>query len=546
MLHDTLFVRTLISLTTLLLFNACTTPILGSGRLSHHVLTIDEDGALLDSATPEGCANTAQLCSQEITRLTRADEKIKFTDKINQLSQFSPDARNAFCIGHGYSSPSPALNKIIIFVHGGLNGHSQSISRSARLLPKIICEDGLYPFFIHWQSSLESSYAEHLLNIRQGKHFEFYMPQALGFVLPVLITDAARGLARSPLALSHLIESDWHGSVFHDDVEDRAVANDLILLNGSSPQDTQITVSTPQPNPPWTWKTWYSGFTYLVTLPTKILIAPFLDAFGTSAWNNMLRRTHILFDRDDQFDFGSELTKDRIIGAQEKLRQRGHQPIGFEGLSSLKPRGILALFTDQLVTSLNLQNQQNQQSGKPPYQVILVGHSAGTIVLNQWLREYGPELNGLVDSIVYMAAATSIRDYQESVWPFLERSQHTKFYNLMLHEKAEAQDNWILPIPIVEQLMIDPGPRGSLLVWIDGFLGNPLTTVDRTLGRYTNLMATIHNTPTSIRGRIFLKVFPIGVDNQPQKHGDFSDPFRFWRSLCWNPNQDNPSDCWTN
>jgi hypothetical protein len=253
----------------------------------------------------------------------------------------------------------------------------------------------------------------------------------------------------------------------------------------------------------------------------------------------MLRRTHILFDRDDQFDFDSELTGTSKTDAQEHPRKQGHQPLGFEGLSSVKPRGALAQFTNKLIKFLN------QPSGKS-YQVILVGHSAGTIVLNQWLREFGPNVKDRVDSIVYMAAASSIRDYQESVWPYLEQSTNTKFYNLMLHEKAEAQDNWVPSIPFIEQLMIDPGPRGSLLIWIDGFLGNPLTTLDRTLGRYTNLMATVHNTPEAIRGKIFLKVFPAAAEGQPQKHGDFSEPFRFWRSRCWIPNQKNVLDCWSN
>ncbi len=335
-------------LSVLLCFSACTTSILGPGRLSDHVITLDEDGILVDTVTPGGCAKTAQVCSLAITRQPRAIEQDRFADKLRQLSQFSPNARDTFCLTHGYASPIPSRNQIIIFVHGGLNGHSQSLSRSARLLPKIICEDGLYPFFVHWESSIQSSYTEHLFNIRQGKHFEFYQPQALAFIVPVLITDTARGLARAPLALSHLIESDWHGSIFHDDAEERATASDLILLHRTSPSNTQLTVSTPHPSPPWTWETWYSGFTYLITVPTKILLSPFIDAFGTSAWSNMLRRTHILFDRDDQFDFASELTKTRTAETQARLTQQGLHPIGFEGLSHQKPRGALALFTDQL------------------------------------------------------------------------------------------------------------------------------------------------------------------------------------------------------
>jgi hypothetical protein len=216
------------ALSVLLFFGACASPVLGPGRLNHHVISLDEDGDLFDTTEQVVCLETAQLCPLELNRQSRTTEELKFADKLQQLAQFSTADQQNFCTTHGYSAPPPVINKIIVFVHGGLNGHSDSLSRSARILAQVICEDGLYPFFIHWESSFQSSYAEHLLNIRQGQHFEIYKPQAFGFVLPVLFTDAARGLARAPLALSHLVESDWHGSIFHDDTEERTVAMDLI------------------------------------------------------------------------------------------------------------------------------------------------------------------------------------------------------------------------------------------------------------------------------------------------------------------------------
>lgn len=58
--------------------------------------------------------------------------------------------------------------RITIFLHGGLNTPTSALERAVDYSDAII-QDGSYPIFINWDSSLTSSYIDHLFNIRQGR-----------------------------------------------------------------------------------------------------------------------------------------------------------------------------------------------------------------------------------------------------------------------------------------------------------------------------------------------------------------------------------------
>ncbi|MDR4494158.1 MAG: hypothetical protein R3B74_07005 [Nitrospirales bacterium] len=50
------------------------------------------------------------------------------------------------------------------------------------------------------------------------------------------------------------------------------------------------------------WDTTAALGRYVVTLPSKLLLSPFIDGIGQGAWHNMLRRTQMLFHREEAFD----------------------------------------------------------------------------------------------------------------------------------------------------------------------------------------------------------------------------------------------------
>jgi hypothetical protein len=177
----------------------------------------------------------------------------------------------------------------------------------------------------------------------------------------------------------------------------------------------------------------------------------------------------------------------------------------------------------------------------------------GAIVLNKIIRDFGDRLP--ISNIVYMAAACSIRDYQDTVWPYLKhpRNRNVQFYNLMLHPKAEAQDS--VPLPVIGEY-VNPVPRGSLLVWLDGFLTNPASPLDTTAGRFTNFVRTVDDTPAEVKGQIHLKVFRKGYlglfrgkgkipdPPDPQRHGGFGEHLKFWKTECLQLDKENTAACW--
>jgi hypothetical protein len=58
--------------------------------------------------------------------------------------------------------------RILLYVHGGLNTAQTSIERVVEYSSQIQ-EDGTYPIFVNWDSSLTSSYRDHLVLLRQGR-----------------------------------------------------------------------------------------------------------------------------------------------------------------------------------------------------------------------------------------------------------------------------------------------------------------------------------------------------------------------------------------
>ena len=264
---------------------------------------------------------------------------------------------------------------------------------------------------------------------------------------------------------------------------------------------------------------------YIVTLPTKIVVAPMIDGMGTSAWNNMLRRVDLLYTIDDEFH------TDRVIS-----QKAWSEPS--LGLARTPVHGGLSRFMQLFIERY----KSDIQSGN--MEIVLVGHSMGAIVLNELIRNFGiyndpasGENFGLFNQIVYMAAACSISHYESTVIPYLARNTKAHFHNLMLGRMAE----------INETNAYDLSPRGSLLVWIDEFLANPLTHRDFTLGRYDNFLMAVHSIPESIRERIHIKSFNTGQKGpgypEPQEHSDFSN-FKFWDKECLGIYPDNQKDCY--
>jgi hypothetical protein len=262
----------------------------------------------------------------------------------------------------------------------------------------------------------------------------------------------------------------------------------------------------------------------VITFPVKLATSPLIDAMGKSAWDNMLRRTENIYP--------SQLP---VTPQKRATRQRGAVREEITGITPALPYFMKRL---------------TQADPSERLQITLVGHSMGTILLDRLVRDSRLKFT----NIVYLAAATTIQDFQLQAADYLKKHPDTKFYNASLHPVAESREMNFFDLP----------PRGSLLEWIDNFLSTPLNVNDRTLGKWDNLFEVNprghYEIDELIHGmadkQMNFKAYNAGHGSKPrppgyqwvppgqtisgawkdmpQKHGDFSD-MPFWDPKFWEP-----------
>ena len=548
------------------------------GDLKNHVVMFNLDGHPVDPTGNNGC----QEEKSRDKSYTYCEGKFDIVSDYPELEEedFKKHISNILDKAKQHAKDNNREKvQLLFFVHGGLNTQIESLERVVgkgpdpmqenKSLPELIKEETpYYPIFINWQSYLTSSYGDHLVNIRQGEKQPWYIGWATAPV--VLALDIGRSILRAPLVWGSMIFNDRKTApdidrMFSPEKKlSDEVVQDLLCQNGSSQKDSSPNYCErfKASKSPSFFKCRAQGenispalraknlvvdvderrctemgwnfIQYLITLPTKIVISPFLDAFGKSAWDNMLRSIQLLFQVDEEFHYGKLYKEDKA-----RPSERPHS-------------GGLHIFLNELLKEIHEVkegSEQDQQQLK--WEITWVGHSAGTLIINEAIRRFGlpkeRKASLPFNNIVYMAAAATLRDIETSVYPYLQNNYPDlekndpghKFYHLMLHKRAEEGETLWKPFDLT--------PRGSLLVWIDQFLSNPLTHKERTAGRYENFFLDYHSIPEKIRDRIYLRVFSVGEKvefRNPIKHGEFTTRFRYWDRKCWFPvTQTNKNTC---
>ncbi|GJL54298.1 MAG: hypothetical protein NPIRA02_14300 [Nitrospirales bacterium] len=549
--------------TVLLLFlifqmTACSETLRHSGILEQHAIIVDKAGTPFLPIEPSTCQPIASTSCEDSRNWSTHEDETYLTNAYEQYVDQLIGSINR----HFTSNKS---RKILLYVHGGLNRQESSNERAGKLVEHILndTQGDYYPIFVNWDSALFSSYGEHLTSVRQGKTDRWAWVSSPTY----LATDLGRGVFRAPMVWWSLIANDltsWPSN------KDNWFFNFFDLAKAERDANTIAKTLSTQRFPFWLGRqveplllsdqVWGS-FSTALTYPIKFFSSPWIDALGKSAWDTMLRRTDLLFHTENEFQTDpaqSKMIQAAMSPHSSPVTISGLHPTEFSsrieactalveqkaGLPQVKAGGALSIFLRKLAEVI-LQDDYSQWS------VTLVGHSMGAIIVNHMIRDFGACLP--IDNVVFMAAASTTNDYKDSVFPFLEQrhkeyqKQGTaipKVYHLMLHELAETSETnyWNLP------------PTGSLLVWIDNFLSTPKTPLDRTSGRFTNFMLSLHTTPDAIREYISIKRFPGGGsskggtrDGIPENHSDFSSRFRFWKEQCWKvPDGNTPEEKFKN
>ncbi len=407
--------------------------------------------------------------------------------------------------------------RVVVFVHGGMNPYSAGYERLQRLATNMLA-DNCYPIFIVWNSGLPSSYWEHLTLIRQGER----RPCVGAFTAPFMfVIDLARGIVRLPMILTGRIENDVLFSEFPDSKRTRRweLFEAAIETNRSEqvkpPANEHLTRKWPERI--------CNGTLYTLTLPTKTVILPILDGIGTEAWDLMLRRTKTMFEPPLNYELNAE-TLNKLVYPTNPASSAvsnvagwlRHELVITSDLEKKRTNyGAMSIF------SHNLTDWTTNQFKQLPFEFY--GHSMGAIVLNELFRA-NPRIH--TTNIVYLGAACSIREFEQSLFSYLRRHTNTHFYNLSLHRIRERN----------EVNLWDVTPRGSLLNWIDDIFAKPKTVTDRTLGSWENILRALPDIPEELDARTHLRAISMepgflstAKTMEPQVHGAF-DEFPFWKS----------------
>jgi pimeloyl-ACP methyl ester carboxylesterase len=397
---------------------------------------------------------------------------------------------------------SSGKHHILLWIHGGLVDLGEGLDITRRIVRDMAADStqrDVYPIAINWESALLSSYDEHLLSLRQGVRET--RPLAIALTTPFyLAADLGRALTRAPIVWfgqgTRFLQRDYPVRV--REAEDRlTAAMDSTIVPATGEHPGAIALSIGEYN--GTGAETFIRYATLPFAPFKMLGTFLIDGTGVPGWEVMRRRTKTMY---------------RSTGEWRAADTSAHY---------LRPTGAVSILLDSLVALVAADSARH-------YAFTIIGHSMGTIVASEAIRTH-PQLP--LSSVVFLAGAATIEEFDIGVLPYLEAHHETRFYNLTLHPIAERREAYLGHL----------APDGSLLEWIDGYIASPETELDLVIGKWDNIVMASRIFPDSVRGQIQLKAFGYrdgrgyGRDGlEPHRHGDFDDPgVPFWRCDFWQP-----------
>ena len=485
--------------------------------------------------------------------------------------------------------------RIIVFAHGGLVSQGQAVADAESLAPAMMTDD-YAPVFLIWNSDAATAYGDRLCCVLDGEKDTNRLHQI--YFSPVrAVGDVGSSLAKSLENFGQQIiryddsvvkRRDTQYYLTADDGQqicellDNIACHNIIYPFGKRTNDYNLLNGRDQPVSEKTVR-YAAGF-----LP-RIGTTAIGPEIGAKAWDNMVRRTRLAVE-DSTVTIASRkrsiaprraglveslaTSRDRCRELTQAADDRFKTEYPAPNLrrrirSRFEPEGegAFLLFFDRLACEIgngNFIGPDGKTSVK--VEIYYFGHSMGALVGNEILSRH-QELPWR--RIVYMAAATPVRDFRLMVAPILECQPNAltpsckdhnapdyvdlRFYSLMLHPLAESHDLEVWGLV----------PEGSLLEWIDEMFGGAKSLDDRMFGKWTNVEKTMFMFPPAARERMTFRVFPAqarmrgraGVEGQvydsecapltgavkqdaperchPIVHGEFAK-YSFWREdfLC--------------
>lgn len=390
--------------------------------------------------------------------------------------------------------------KVLVFVHGGLGTKNSWTERIEDMVP-LIKDDDYHPVIITWRSGIFTSLKDRYVGVRNGVD----KPKTVTLVTSPFYagSDFLKGFAAIPEAISeqtaNFVETHTAGW--------ESIENNLLQFSEQDPNYSKsIHYTGYGEDVNFGQRTGYRVKQFVPGV-SRLVTTPLLEGAGDDAWNIMLRRARILTHR--QLDLHSRGIENQGGYYRGQTENYSKSEIESDFYEPYGPNGVAAQFIRGLSEIKGIE-------------ITLVGHSMGAIVANDLVQAFP---NTKFSRIIHMGSADSNRSLMEKTFPYLKENPSTDFWNLCLHPSNELR----------EQSAFGAVPEGSLLIWLDYFLTNPETTLDRRAGCWDNAkwiapqFAQLPNAKMKVFGRrdthIHHKEDPT---RWPIKHGDFGNR-AFWR-----------------
>jgi hypothetical protein len=501
-------------------------------ELRTHVIVVDPDGHPLEPSDNYTKLYDAKLAEPMSPYAGRVDEILRTMDAFNANRDDAQRAKEKESAG---GDEKKRVRKILIFVHGGMHTLAEARDNAIRVYTAMKHDpkyEDVFPILINWQSDWGTTYTEHLHLVRQGNKAND--PAAVVAAPLFVLGDLGRGVTNAPVTWMNLGDEDaqtaaaaisgWRPDIAVSDSmwshprlqiagQFFLHLNERYLADYAKPPEMKTALEISVGDNLIGRQEWIGrGITYAISVPSKLATAPFIDGFGRPAWEMMCRRTTTMFESPDAF-------------VPSTMSPDGKHPEKIEDAIDHGSAGAVSYLMRRLVEKTG---GEKRAANDPEYEITIIAHSMGAIVANNILDRF-TQLP--VKNIVYMAPACTINDGRRSVVPFLEANPKAHFYCLCLHPVAETLDTEAH----------DFVPRGSLLVWIDNFLENPRTPLDRMMGRWENIVRATY-VFDRVRNRVHIKGYALlpekaSADERrvnPQTHGAFSR-VDFWDEEFWKP-----------
>jgi hypothetical protein len=461
------------------------------------------------------------------------------------------------------SAPSAQLPpfRLTLYFNGGLNSTSD-VERTARDSYLQAQATGTYLIYMIWPTGGWETWREGSFNIKNGRYEPSRSLRAIALAPFSVGAQVLSGIGQSPSAFADAARA-WYATGFGFGSKAYNMEGDAALIPGNGKtvganqnlwfEKAAVDQIYRDDDPDKTKAQRRVGITLSygqlgALTPARVMLTPFAIGFGTTMWDNMVRRARSSIRAVQEFDDRTVLEIQQSDDAWTKeLRWQRDFPQGtgafaqfFQWLESCRQAATEG--SEESISAVARCPLEKMTTGQikafQHLEITMLGHSMGGIVINGLLIAF-PHLP--YENIVYMGAAASIRETARAVGPLLsDPSQNVHFFNLMLHPMDEARE------ASSGGLLIS----GSLLFMVDDLFEQPKTIPDRTVGQWRNLRQARHLFSEKQQERVLFRVFsrtaPACQANTsvpmmeaircatPETHSDFNDKdVPFWCPEFW-------------